>query len=217
MARSIKSAYFALRHRPRLTASTVVGAVLWSLLGLRMPASQALLWAFDVSALLYLGSSAWMMARATPRSLERRARLAQDGKWSVLVFSLAMTSAVVVALSMELRAASGQLGTMALAGSSIVLAWLFLAAQFALQYAHTDQLQRAEGTPALLFPGNTAPDYWDYLYFSVVLSMTFQTADVSIAGRHVRRLALLHGVVAFFFNVGILALTINALAGVLAK
>ena len=217
MARSFQRVYFALRHRPRLTVATVVGAVLWFLLSLRMPSNQALLWAFDASALLYLGSSAWMMSRATPESLERRARLSQDGRWSVLVFSLAMTGAVVVALSLEVRAAAGQLGTMALAGSSIVLAWLFLAVQLSLQYAHTDQLQRAAGEPELLFPGKLPPDYWDYLYFSVVLSMTFQTSDVNIAGRHIRRLVLLHSVVAFFFNVGILALTVNALAGVLAK
>jgi len=107
----------------------------------------------------------------------------------------------------------GHPGTLALAGSSIVLSWLFFSVIFALQYAHSDYTARTAGTPALLFPNNQVPDYWDYLYFSVVLSMTFQTSDVNIAGRHVRHLVLLHSVAAFFFNVVILALTVNALAG----
>jgi uncharacterized membrane protein len=86
---------------------------------------------------------------------------------------------------------------------------------FALQYAHSDCLARGAGAPALLFPGSGEPGYWDYVYFSIVLSMTFQTSDVNIAGRHVRHLVLLHSIAAFFFNVVILALTVNALAGAL--
>jgi uncharacterized membrane protein len=42
--------------------------------------------------------------------------------------------------------------------------------------------------------------------------MTCQVSDVQITGRALRRLALFHGVVAFFFNMIILALTINIIA-----
>ena len=43
--------------------------------------------------------------------------------------------------------------------------------------------------------------------------MTFQTSDVTISGRHMRRVALFHSIAAFVFNIGILAFTINALGG----
>ena len=43
--------------------------------------------------------------------------------------------------------------------------------------------------------------------------MTFQTSDVSIAVHRLRRVVLLHSVVAFFFNVSIIAQTVNAIGG----
>ncbi len=210
-------AYAALRYRPRLLAAIALGLVLWALLRLRLPEGSALLWAFDAAAVLYLATTGWLMSRATPELLRLRAQRLQDGRWSVLVFSIGLAIAVVVALAQELRAAPGHVGPVALAGSSILLAWLFLGTQFALHYAHEDQLCRSAGEPALLFPGKQPPDYWDYFYFSMVLSMAFQTSDVSIADRRLRRLVLWHSMLAFVFNVGILALTINAIAGVLAK
>ena len=41
--------------------------------------------------------------------------------------------------------------------------------------------------------------------------MTFQTSDVSIADHRLRRVVLLHSVVAFFFNVFIIAQTVSAI------
>ena len=215
MKRPLLTTYRTLRNRPRLTSAIVLGVSLWLVLSARLPASIALLWAFDASALLFLASTGWMMAHATTDTLKRRTELESEGRWSVLIFSLALSSAVFAALSVELHAVRGHPGVLALAGGSIVLAWLFFSVMFALQYAHTDFLGREAGVPALLFPGPGVPDYWDYLYFSVVLSMTFQTSDVNIAGRHLRHVVLVHSIAAFFFNVVILALTVNALAGAL--
>jgi len=45
--------------------------------------------------------------------------------------------------------------------------------------------------------------------------MTFQVADVGITAKALRRVALVQGVLAFFFNVVVLALTINILAGMI--
>jgi uncharacterized membrane protein len=41
--------------------------------------------------------------------------------------------------------------------------------------------------------------------------MTFQTSDVTITGEHIRRVVTLHCLAAFFFNIGVLAFTINVL------
>jgi uncharacterized membrane protein len=69
---------------------------------------------------------------------------------------------------------------------------------------------KAEG---LDFPGNSEPDYWDFLYFSFVIGMTSQVSDVAITARSIRRLSLIHGVLSFFFNTTILAMTVNIVAG----
>ena len=41
--------------------------------------------------------------------------------------------------------------------------------------------------------------------------MTFQTSDVQITSPRIRRLALVHSLAAFAFNIGVIAFTINAL------
>ena len=45
--------------------------------------------------------------------------------------------------------------------------------------------------------------------------MTFQVADVGITDKGLRRVALAQGVLAFFFNVVVLAFTVNILAGMI--
>jgi uncharacterized membrane protein len=113
---------------------------------------------------------------------------------------------------MELHGAKNKsIWDVALAGSTILLTWFFVALVFAQEYAHSFYMA---GT-GLGFPGTPEPDYWDVTYFSVVLNMACQTSDVTITTRPMRRLVLLHSVIAFFFNVIILAITVNVVAGLL--
>jgi uncharacterized membrane protein len=66
----------------------------------------------------------------------------------------------------------------------------------------------------LLFPGGRDPDYADFAYYSFVVGMTSQVADVAIASRTMRRLTMIHGILAFLFNIAVLALSINIIASV---
>lgn len=89
---------------------------------------------------------------------------------------------------------------------------------FALHYAHgyyRDDCQDAnlEQAGGLDFPQDTQPDYWDFLYFSFVIGMTCQVSDVQVVSKAMRKLALGHGILTFFFNTVILALSINIIAG----
>ena len=45
--------------------------------------------------------------------------------------------------------------------------------------------------------------------------MTSQVSDVQVTSREMRRLTLVHGVLSFAFNLLIVALSINVVAGVL--
>jgi uncharacterized membrane protein len=53
------------------------------------------------------------------------------------------------------------------------------------------------------------------MYFAFCIGMTFQVSDVEIEDREIRRVALAHSVLAFLFNVVVLALTINIVAGLM--
>jgi len=87
---------------------------------------------------------------------------------------------------------------------------------FALHYAHDyyrDQSAHRGG--GLQFPGEEAPDYWDFVYFAAVIGTSAQTADVSFTSRAMRRLGLVHCTLAYAFNTTLLALTINIASGLL--
>ena len=50
------------------------------------------------------------------------------------------------------------------------------------------------------FPDDDKPDYWDFIYFSFVIGMTFQVSDVQVHQQGIRRLVTAHGFVSFLFN-----------------
>ena len=97
------------------------------------------------------------------------------------------------------------------------LSWMLLHMIFALHYAHIyygeNQDLSAPGKCGLIFPGDEAPDYLDFAYFSFVIGMTFQVSDINITGRNIRRLVLLHSIISFLFNTIIVALMISIISG----
>ena len=87
-----------------------------------------------------------------------------------------------------------------------------------LRYAHeyyTTSPGRTEVDGGLQFPDEPTPDHLDFLYFSLVLGMTFQVSDVHITSRKFRRLAAVHCLLSFLFNTVIIALTVNIAASFL--
>ncbi len=201
-------------RRPRLSFAIVLFLAVWLPALQEINPARALLLAFDAAAAAYLALIYRMMARATVDSLRQRAAEQHEGRWVVLATSLIVALASLVALSLELHSKAG--GTplqVPLAVASIVLVWVFVNTVFTLHYAHDYYRPHAKAVPGLGFPGTDTPDYWDFCYFAFVLGMTFQVSDVQIGNQALRRFALLHSVLAFFFNVVIIALTVNIIAG----
>ena len=136
----------------------------------------------------------------------------------VLAAATASLVAVVVLLS-SMRQGTDPLvvAHVVISSISVLAAWLLVHTLFTLRYAHlfykTDDTCKEGG---LEFPGSEKePAYLDFAYFSFVIGMTAQTADVSISDRTIRRLALVHGLLSFGFNTAVVALTISGLAGLL--
>jgi uncharacterized membrane protein len=154
--------------------------------------------------------------------MHRRAAAEDEARWAFLGLMAAAALFSLFELVGPLhqaRSAAGRASVVLtlLAGATLLFSWVFTHTMFAVHYAHAFYADRARNLPpGLLFPGQPAdPDYWDFLYFSFVVGMTCQTADVDIAAQHWRRLVLAHGVLAFLFNAVVLALCINLLAGLL--
>ncbi|HEY7790141.1 MAG TPA: DUF1345 domain-containing protein [Vicinamibacterales bacterium] len=203
------------RHRPRfLIAVLIFAVVLAATLAARVVPVRAVLIAFDLAATVFLVSVAWMFEHTGPELMRRRARDEDGGHRGFLWSNVATSIVVLVALGLELHArGAGSLWQIVLAAGSLLLSWLFMNTMFALHYAHRFYAPHDRGTLRLQFPGTSEPDYWDFIYFAFTIGMTFQVSDVQIADRRLRRLALIHGIIAFFFNVIIIALTVNVVAG----
>ncbi len=184
------------------------------LIGTGMHVSNAVLLGFDLGALVFLGIIARLFAKSPPTRMRRQARAQDTGRWGILWSGIVLSSVVLVALSNELHAAKGGgIQSLVIGVVSVVLTWLFLNTMFAMHYAHGFYGDYGEKHTGLDFPETPEPDYWDFAYFSLVIGMCFQVSDVQITSRYLRRVVLLHSVIAFFFNVFIIAITVNIVAG----
>jgi uncharacterized membrane protein len=207
--------FHALRVRPSLVAGgivlMVVAVAAW---GLGMHPAPAFLLGFDAGALSFMSVQLYEFSRATPTSMREKARRQDAGRWGILWSGVAISTVVLVALGTELEAGkTGGLVAILVAAASIMLSWAFLNTLFALHYAHGYYGDYGEQHKGLKFPGGGDPDYWDFTYFAVVIGMTFQVSDVQVTSRDLRRMVLVHGVIAFFFNVFIVAVSVNIMAG----
>lgn len=174
----------------------------------------ALLAAFDVATLVFLAACLPLL-RSNAVQMRRRSAENDANRAGLLAITVLLSLVVLFAVG-TLIASPGPLGSadIALIVATLVLAWLFANSVFTLHYAHLYYLQRdACDQAGLDVPGAKEPGYWDFLYFSFTLGMTFQTSDVTISGAHMRRVVLGHCMAAFVFNMGILAFTVNALGG----
>ena len=204
-----------VRARPRMVVSLIIFLVASAVLvamKLRLP--TAILLGFDLAAIVFLSILARMFNRCSAAHMRSLARTQDTGRWGVLWSGIVLSTVVLVALSSELHAAKGG-GLLALGVGtlSVVLSWLFLNTMFAIHYAHGFYSDLGEKHAGLEFPDTPEPDYWDFTYFAIVIGMTFQVSDVQITSRYLRRVALLHSVISFFFNVFIIAITVNIVAG----
>jgi uncharacterized membrane protein len=174
---------------------------------------------WNVGVGLYLLLAAHLMFWSSRETMRNRAKQQDEGRLlilSLVIMAAIMSLGAIVAELAVVRDMHGLLryAHIALAVLTIVSSWAFTQTMFALHYAH-DYYGGEQGvTPGgLIFPGEQAPDYGDFLYFSCVIGTSGQTADVNIGSRSMRRTALVHCVLAFFFNTTLLALTINIASG----
>ena len=191
-------------------------ALSWKEIGTRF------LFVFDGGAIGFLVVAWWIMMHTSPNDMPQRAKTEDVGRHTALIVSatLATTALLVIFVDLyDVKKQPDKVFRVLLAMITIVLSWLVMNATFARHYAHEfyrKANQQDGGKGGLSFPSRPHPDYWDFLYFSFVIGMTFQVSDVQIENHYLRRVAIGHGLLAFIFNVVVLTLTIGIVVDLLS-
>jgi len=170
--------------------------------------------AFDLAALVFFVTIAPLL-NDQPHEMRAAAQRNDANRAGLLVITGIVMAAILAAVSSELMQAHMPKGLeMALTIATLCIAWLFSNMVYALHYAHLFYINvDGEDARGIEFPKTDQPDYWDFIYFSTCLGMTFQVSDMTITSGRLRRVVTFHCLAAFVFNLGILAFTINVLGG----
>ncbi|MBD1384139.1 DUF1345 domain-containing protein [Mucilaginibacter rigui] len=198
-------AFFLARHNPSIPAVTLI---IWITIALTIIVLDwvIILWAH-------------------PKEIRKIASLEDSSRVMIFIFVMIASLVSLVAMYLLLKSSKGEsestvAGYIILAMTAVVISWWLVHTVFTMRYAHlfytTDENRKLVG--GLEFPGNEKePDYLDFVYFSFVIGMTFQVSDVEISSKRIRRLAWMHGLIAFAFNTAIVALSINVISGLVSK
>ena len=206
----------------KLFISTAFGVVvLLALIPVDWREVTKLLIGWDAGVALYLALTHPVILRADVARIRKRAAKQDEGAFAMLVLTIVATLASLVAIVFELGGSKqapqhDAIAHVLLAMATILLSWSFVHTIFSFHYAHEYYGERRDGKiGGLNFPGDAKPDYWDFLYFSLVIGMTSQVSDVAVTSKVIRRMVAIHGVLSFFFNVTVLALTVNIVSNLI--
>lgn len=206
-----------IKAHARLLVAAGAGFAVWLFAPFETSAMTRFLIGWNVTTWLFVLLVLRMMAGAKPEDIRHRAGIEEEGRGMMLGLIVAASIATFIAIGFELSQAQNATGTLrafhlGLAIATIFGSWLFMNFAFATHYAHEFHTTRdgsKRGQTPLSFPGEDRPDYWDFLYFAIVIGTTFQTSDVEINSRVLRRNVLAHGLISFFYNTAVIALTVN--------
>ena len=206
-----------IRSRPFLVGAALLGIVVGFLAPGDYNGLRRALIGWNSGVWAYLLTMGWMMFRADHSRVRAIAERQDESGGAVLgaVILGAMLSvyAIVTELA-HMKGASQHLAALhyGFTALTVIGSWLLVGVMYCLHYAHLYYTANKHTLP-LEFPDeHTQPNYWDFLYFSFTLSVAVQTSDVSVKTRAMRKLVLGHCVLAFFFNLVILGLSVNIAA-----
>lgn len=178
---------------------------------------------WDLGALTYLGLAWTHMALSDSKDTRSHALSQDQSGYVIFLFVVGAACASIVAIGFVAGTIQDlpfweRAWHLTLTIAALVSSWLLIQTVFALHYAHryyAGPHGESGATAPLVFPGGRDPDYLDFAYYSFVVGMTSQVSDVAVASRVMRHLTMIHGVLAFLFNIAVLALSINIIASVI--
>ena len=176
-----------------------------------------------VGVAVYLVLAWWLCIRFDAKRTRERAQAQDEPSVVIFLLLLLATLACMMAIALMMQDVKDaprnqRIFQIVLFMVALGTTWLFIQAMFAFHYAHRyyqEEMRKEPDGAGLEFPGQLAPDYFDFLYFSHVVGMTSQVSDVQVTSREMRQITLAHSLLSFAFNIVILALSINVIAGAL--
>jgi len=166
---------------------------------------------FDLAAVVFLASCLPLLGTRESRVIREHAQANDANRILLLVVTGVVMAILLIAISAEAVGKNPQPLTKSLIIVTLALAWLFANTVYAFHYAHMVYLHPDVGCVGLEFPRTAHPVYWDFVYFAFTCGMAFATSDVTVTETHMRRIVTIHCLVAFAFNIGVIAFTINVL------
>lgn len=204
----------------RLVYGMAVGVAAFLLpLPITTPSKGLLGWC--AGAITYLVLAWWLAVEFDATRTRERAQAQDQPGLTLFVLLLLSVFASMAAIAFMLQhvkdlSTPQRTGHLLLSMLALAASWLLMQTIFAFRYAHVyyqAELNRHPRGAGLEFPGKLPPDYFDFLYYAHVVGMTSQVSDVVVTSRQMRRMTLLHSVTSFAFNMLVLALSINVMAG----
>jgi len=202
----------------------VAGSALFFLWGINEPALFVAIATWCTFALSYLISTWVVIFSRSTHAIRKIAKVEDGSRVFVLIFILVASIAAMGTVFMLVihsgKNMKDELITVPISFLSVLLSWALVHTLLTFHYAHLYYNDDPRGIKpccgGLIFPGDDAPDYRDFAYFSFVVGMTFQVSDVQVTDKRLRRLVLAHGMVSFVLNTFVVALTVNFIAGLKA-
>lgn len=149
------------------------------------------------------------LGNADPQEIRERARALAGGRVAVLTLSLVTATASLVIVTMLLAGGNQGVAEQVISIVTIIAAWFYVHLLFAQEYAHEFWIS----DNGLDFPGGDGtPEFGEFVYFAFVVGCTFQVSDATTNTPRMRRIVLLHGLVAFWFNTVILASAVSTVS-----
>lgn len=173
---------------------------------------------WDVGVLAYLALS-WMIvilldSTSTRRRVLRKTPTGLALFWVVLVAACASAAAgVMIIHEPPYDSALSRGWHVGLALATVACAWMMLHTDFGFRYAARYYRNGRSGEHGLRFHAHSPPDYLDFMLFAFFIGMTSSVSDVQIRSRDMRWMTMLHGIISFIFNLLILSICINLIAG----
>jgi uncharacterized membrane protein len=204
--------------RTRIGICVAVGLGVVAALVAFTPWQVSVLGGWDATALAFV-AVVWFEVRGKDSAAtEALATREDDSRTAADLVLIAASIASLVGVGFALLKAAAESGPphvliIALAVVSVVLSWASVHTVFMLRYA---RIYYAHGG-GIDFHVEERPNFGDFAYVALTIGMTFQVSDTDLTTKPIRTTALRHALLSYLFGVAIVAMTINVVAGLLAK
>lgn len=203
---------------PLMALSAAVMALVTGAIWMKVSGEARWLVSWDAGVLAYLALS-WAIVILLDSTKTRRRVLRKTPTglalfWVVLVAACASAAAGVMMIHQPPDDSAFSRGWhVGLALATVACAWMVLHTDFGFRYAARYYRSGRNGDHGLRFRAHSPPDYLDFMLFAFFIGMTSSVSDVEIRSRDMRWMTMLHGIISFVFNLLVLSICINLIAG----